>query len=120
MTKSDIISNLFKKSIFPLALALTLFLISRALFTKDGATDYIYAWILCGIPFGFGKLRTWFHYSGSNLGTSMGILALNFILSGLIGGFVLLWKVVVGLVNIPVTIYRLLNMEASEKKLSDV
>ncbi|MDY2985573.1 MAG: DUF6050 family protein [Synergistes jonesii] len=40
----------------------------------------------------------------------MGIFALNFIVGGLIGGVILIWRLLVAAWRIPLTIYRLLTV----------
>ena len=47
-------------------------------------------------------------YSGT-----VGIVAINFILDGIIGGGILIWRLVVATWYIPLTIYRLLTADKS-------
>ena len=109
MNKSEIIKELFKKSIFPIIVAWILFIIVREMCTVDGVTDYFYVWIICGLPFGIGKLRTWFYIRGGSVGTSAAIFILNFVLGGLIGGFVLIWKLIIAVYYILESIIRLIQ-----------
>ena len=41
---------------------------------------------------------------------AVGVVALNFIVGGLIGGVILIWRLAVAAWYIPLTIYRLLNV----------
>ena len=45
-----------------------------------------------------------------NLSGTVGVVALNFIVGGLIGGVILIWRLAVAAWYIPLTIYRLLNV----------
>lgn len=109
MDRKEIVTELFKKSIIPIAVAALLFIISRSIFTRNGVTDYFYVWIICGLPFGYGKLRTWISVKGGDLGVSAAIFVLNFVLAGLIGGFILIWKLIIAVYYIPVSIIRLMQ-----------
>ena len=109
MTRNEIVAELFKKSIVPIVVTLVLFGISREMCTVDGVTDYFYVWIICGLPFGIGKLRTWFYMRGGSVGTAAAIFILNFVLGGLIGGFVLIWKLIIAVYYILVSIIRLIQ-----------
>ena len=42
------------------------------------------------------------------LGGSIALFALNFIIGGVIGGFVLVWRLLVAAWYVPLTIYRLI------------
>ena len=91
MTRGEIWKDLLKHTVLPLIIALFLFLIFKSVFTKNGETEYFYVWLCCGI------------------GGSVGIIAVNFIIGGLIGGVILTWRLVVAVWYIPLTIYRLLT-----------
>ena len=52
MTKSEVIKEFFKKSVLPVAVAALLYCIFKSVCTKDGVTDYVWLFILCGLPFG--------------------------------------------------------------------
>lgn len=45
------------------------------------------------------------------MGTALPLFLLNFIIGGVIGGFVLTWRLLVAAWYIPLTIYRLLDRE---------
>lgn len=50
MTKSEVIKEFFKKSVLPVAVAALLYCIFKSACTKDGVTDYVWLFILCGLP----------------------------------------------------------------------
>lgn len=109
MTKGGTIREFFIKSILPVATALLLVCIFKSACMKDGALDYAWLWILCGLPFGIHRMRLWIMPGGSFFGGGIAIFALSFILGGVIGGFVLVWRLIVAVCYVPVTIYRLLS-----------
>ena len=106
VTKSEVIKEFFKKSVLPVAVAALLYCIFKSACTKDGVTDYVWLFILCGLPFGIPRMFAWI-VPGGSLGTALPLFLLNFIIGGVIGGFVLVWRLLVSAWYIPLTIYRL-------------
>ncbi len=115
MTRKEIWKDFFKHTVLTLGIALFLFLIFQSAFTKNGETEYFYVWLCCGIPFGIRRMFVWLIPHGYDLGGTVGILALNFILGGLIGGVILIWRLVVAAWYIPLTIYRLFAVGKESK-----
>lgn len=107
MTRKEIWKDFFKHTVWPLVITLCLFLIFKSVFTKNGETEYFYVWLCSGIPFGIRRMFLWLVPHGYDLGGSVGIIALNFILGGLIGGVILIWRLIVAVWYLPLTIYRL-------------
>ena len=52
MTRGEIWKDFFKKTVLTVLIAGVLFYWAALVFTKDGATNYFYVWLCCGIPFG--------------------------------------------------------------------
>ena len=75
---------------------------------KNGELDYVWLWILCGLPFGLHRMCLWIVPGGSSLGGGIALFALNFIIGGVIGGFVLAWRLIVAVWYVPLTVYRLI------------
>ena len=50
----------------------------------------------------------WIVPGGGSLGGGSALFVLNFIIGGLIGGFVLVWRLLVAAWYVPLTIYRLI------------
>lgn len=48
------------------------------------------------------------HLAAAPLGSGIALFALNFILAGIIGGFVLVWRLIVAAWYVPLTVYRLI------------
>ena len=71
-------------------------LLRRKLFylvcSADGTTDYFMLWILVGFPFGVRKMCLWLIPKNYGLSGSIGILAFNCIIGGLIGGVVVIYR----------------------------
>ena len=59
VTKSEVIKEFFKKSVLPVAVAALLYCIFKSAYTKDGVTDYVWLFILCGLPFGIPRMFAW-------------------------------------------------------------
>lgn len=91
----------------PVILALFLFSMFTNVFTKDGETNFFYVWLYCGIPFGIRRMFVWLIPHGYDISGTVGIIALNFVVGGLIGGVILIWRLVCAVWYIPLTIYRL-------------
>lgn len=79
----------------------------KNVFTEDGQTNYFYVWLCCGIPFGIRRMFVWLVPHGYDIAGTVGIIALNFILGGIIGGVILIWRLVVAAWYIPLryTVY---------------
>ena len=101
MTKSEIIKDFLKKCLLPVAAAALFYLIFKSACTKDGVTDYMWLFILCGLPFGI--------VPGGSLGTALPLFLLNFVIGGVKGGFVLVWRLLVAAWYVPLTVYRLVT-----------
>ena len=108
MTRGEALKDFCIKSILPVTVAMLLFCIFKSACTKDGITEYVWLWILCGLPFGIHRMYVWIVPGGSSLGGGAALFALNFIIGGLIGVFVLVWRLLVAAWYVPLTIYRLI------------
>ena len=105
MSKAQILKQFFFKSVVPITTALLLFFIFKSACTTDGHIDYLRLWILCGLPFGVHKMFFWIIPGGSMASLiSQGLTVL--VLSGIIGGFVLVWKLIIAIIYIPNTIFK--------------
>lgn len=63
------------------------------------------------IRFCIMRMFVWLVPHGYDIAGTVGIIALNFILGGIIGGVILIWRLVVAAWYIPLTIYRLLTTD---------
>ena len=108
MTKNEILKTFLRKTVLPIIAAVLLFLIFRPACMRNGELDYVWLWILCGLPFGLHRMCLWIVPGGRSLGSGIVLFALNFIIGGVIGGFVLAWRLVVAVGYVPLTVYRLI------------
>ncbi len=106
MTRSEAIKAFFFKSVLPVTVALILYCIFKSACMKNGELDYVWLWILCGLPFGLHRMCLWTVPGGGSLGGGIALFALNFIIGGVIGGFVLAWRLIVAVWYVPLTVYR--------------
>ncbi len=105
MNRREIMTDFLKKAVLPIVIALLLFSIFSRIFTENGVRDYFLIWLACGVPFGIGKMFTLIPI-GFDIAGTVGIVALNVILGGLIGGVILIWRLAVAVWYIPLSIYR--------------
>ena len=106
MTRSEAIKALFFKSVLPVTVALILYCIFKSACMKNGELDYVWLWILCGLPFGLHRMCLWIVPGGGSLGGGIALFALNFIIGGVIGGFILAWRLIVAVWYVPLTVYN--------------
>lgn len=107
MTKTDIWKDFLKKTIVPVAVALLLYSIFSRIFVENGMVDFFLVWIACGVPFGIGKMFTLIPI-GFGISGTVGVVALNVVLGGLIGGIILIYRLAVAVWYLPLTVYRLI------------
>lgn len=63
--------------------------------------------MLCGLPFKLHRMCLWAIPDSRSFG-GIALSALNFIISGVIGGFVLVWRLIVAAWYVPLTVYWLI------------
>ena len=68
MTRGDALKDFCIKSILPAAVAILLFWIFKSACTKDGITNHVWLWILCGLPFGLHRMCLWIIPGGRSFG----------------------------------------------------
>ena len=95
MARKEAVFQFFRKSVIPVASVALLVCIFKSACMKDGAVDYLWLWILCGLPFGLHWMCFWFVPGGNSMGGGIALFAMNFIIGGIIGGFVLVWRLIV-------------------------
>lgn len=109
MTRKEAVFQFFRKSVVPVAGAALLVCIFKSACIKDETIDYLRLWILCGLPFGLHRMWLWFVPGGSSMGGGVALFALNFVIGGIIGGFVLAGRLIVAIWYVPLTVYRLIE-----------
>ena len=109
MTRKEAVFQFFRKSIVPVAGAALLVCIFKSACIKDGTVDYLRLWILCGLPFGLHRMRFWLVPGSNSMGGGIALFALNFIIGGVVGGFILAWRLIVAVLYIPLTPWLLIS-----------
>lgn len=108
MTKREILKDFLKKVVLPVVVTLFLYSIFSRIFVDNGTIDYFLIWLACGVPFGIGKMFTLIPI-GFGISGTVGVVALNIVLGGLIGGVILIWKLAVAVWYLPLSVYRLVT-----------
>ena len=109
MTRGEAVRQFIFKSIIPVTAAVLLFFIFKSACMKDGSVDYFLLWLLCGLPFGIHRMFLWIIPGGRSFGGSIAVFALNFLIGAVIGGVVLVWRLLVAVWYVPLTVYRLIK-----------
>ena len=118
MTRKDIVKDFLKKTVIPVFIAWFLFAMFKNVFTKDGVTDYFMVWLVCGIPFGIWRLRLWIIPRGLDIGGTVGTWAFNFIVGGIIGGVVIVWRLVCAAWYLVLTVYRIATYNSESNRMA--
>lgn len=108
MTRKEVLYLFFRKSVIPVVSVALLVCIFKSACIKDEMVDYLRLWILCGLPFGLHRMWLWIVPDGS-MGSGIALFALNFIVGGIIGGFVLVGRLIVAVCYVPLTMYRMIT-----------
>ena len=106
MAKKEVVTTFLKKSVLPVVVALFLYSIFSRIFVNNGTMDLFLIWLACGVPFGIGKMFTLIPI-GYGISGTVGVVALNIVLGGLIGDVILIYRLAVAVWYLPLTIYRL-------------
>ena len=110
MTRKEAVFQFFRKSVIPVVSVALLVCIFKSACVKDGAVNGLWLWMLCGLPFGLHRMRLWIAPGSGSMGEGIALFALNFIVGGIIGGFVLAWRLIVAVWYVPLTIHRLFTV----------
>lgn len=88
-----------KEVMLPLAIALCLAAFFKPIYMTDGICDFFLMWILIGCPFGIRRMSLWLVPRGFGIAGTVGVLAVNIIVGGLIGGLALITGLMLGIVH---------------------
>jgi len=120
MTRKEIAKDFFSKVVLPVFIAWFLYAMFKPVFTKEGVTDYFLVWLMCGIPFGIRRVYLWIIPRGFDIGGTVGVWAINFIVGGLIGGVVLIWRLVCAAWYLILTMYRIATYSRANIITTDI
>ena len=67
---------------------------------KPEGLDLFMFWIMAGCPFGIRSMFLWLVPKGYSLSAMLGIFAINLILGGLIGGVMLIIRIIKIIINV--------------------
>lgn len=91
------IGEFLKKVAFPIGAAVFLTALFYPLCVEKGVCDYLKLWILVGIPFGVHRMFVWVIPKGFDIGGTVGVLVMNLLIGGVIGGVILIWRLVLAI-----------------------
>lgn len=81
-----------KKVVVPVGTAIILAALFYPCCMEDGQCDYLKLWMFTGIPFGIHRMFLWIIPKGFDIGGTVGMFVFNLLISGVIGGFILAWR----------------------------
>ena len=108
-SKLEITKEFLNIAVFPILLILFQFFILRPGYFRDGQYDYFLMWICIGFPFGIKKMYAFILPFGHDIGATLGILFLNVIVAGIIGGFVAMYAVIRAIFNLITYVYLIIS-----------
>ena len=108
MTRTDILIRFIKKSISPIITAIFLYNLFAGLYIANGSVNYMYLLMLCGIPFGIRFMFTLPVFIG-NPGISIFMTAANIAIGTVLGGIILIWKLLGAVCYVPYTAVKLIT-----------
>ncbi len=88
------VSAIVFRVFIPLTIITLLALMCYPVCNKPEGFDYFMFWILVGFPFGIRRMWLWLIPKNYGIAGSLGILALDCIVGGIIGGFVVVATVI--------------------------
>ena len=91
---SERLSAMFFKVIIPLSVVGLMVLFCYPVCNKPEGFDYFLFWILVGFPFGIRRMWMWLIPRNYGIAGSLGVIALDCIVGGIIGGFVAIITVI--------------------------
>ena len=107
-----------KRVIVPVVAAIFLAALFYPLCMENSVCDYLKLWVLMGIPFGVHRMFVWVIPKGFDLGGTVGILVINLLIGGVIGGMILAWRLVMAAVYLVRYVYTgILRLDGNGKKI---
>ena len=92
--------GIFLRSVaLPVCVALLLAILFRPIYLSEGQPNYLLAWICIGFPFGIRRMFLWLVPHRFDLAGTVGVVVLNVIVGGIIGGFAFIGQLLTGIVK---------------------
>ena len=85
--------------VLPLVIAAAFALLFKTVYASPEGINYLLMWICVGIPFGIHRMFLWLVPTKFDLAGTIGVVAVNIIVGGIIGGFALVFQVLKGTVQ---------------------
>ena len=85
--------------LLPIVIAAVFALLFKAVYMSPEGINYLLMWICIGIPFGIHRMCVLIVPTKFDLAGTIGVMAVNIILGGIIGGFALVFQVLKGTVQ---------------------
>ena len=85
--------------LLPIVIAAAFALLFKAVYASPEGINYLLMWICIGIPFGIHRMCLWLVPTKLDLAGTIGVVAVNIIVGGIIGGFAFLFQVLKGSVQ---------------------
>lgn len=96
----------FKEILIPLIAIAVMLCLAYPICNKNEEIDYFLLWIIVGFPFGIRRMSLWLIPHNYGISGSIGVIGLDCIIGGIIGGFVVIFMIgrsIVALVRIVTT-----------------
>jgi hypothetical protein len=90
---------LITEVVLPIAVAIVLAAVFRTVYVSEDGCNFLWLWIVVGFPFGITRIRHILVPLKHDLASTVGIWLLNVMIAGFIGGVVLVWRVVRGMIR---------------------
>ena len=92
--------KIFLRSILlPVCIAASLAVLFRPIYYKDNQLNILLMWICIGIPYGIRRMFLWLVPHKYDLAGTVGVVALDVVLGGIIGGFALIFQILGGVIE---------------------
>ena len=85
--------------LLPIVIASVAALLLKAVYMKPEGINYLLMWICIGIPFGIHRMCVWLVPTKFDLAGTIGVMAVNIIVGGIIGGFAFVFQILKGTVQ---------------------
>lgn len=85
---------------------LLLAILLRPLCMDNGVCNYFLLAILVGIPFGIGKMILILPPASLDIGGSVGVLALDFLMGGILGCFAIAYQLSLELIHLIIAVFE--------------
>ncbi|PZD97233.1 hypothetical protein DNH61_03600 [Paenibacillus sambharensis] len=116
----SIFKTIIIKSLLPILGFLLLTVIAISLLgdmEKTSPDYYILLWTIIGVPFGIIRMKTFFILRNGGIGETAALFVFNFMIAGIIGGFIALYKCAIAFFYLLKGIYDLVNYSNNKKIL---